>query len=196
MRAEERYELVFLSLLHSEEFQTDACVWDQNLILAFSNLYWLWGLPLPQTRVTCLGLIKGCDWHTQRTWAVTLTCSHTSAPSEPCLPCQASGIGFSSNSIHFSQDKGQEVLHNEPESVYFLRRLHRFTVKQFYAPNDIYSGTAHRKYNFFKALKVVVFLLWVYEIYVGSHGVLLDFGGTFRGKCSRLEWVTDTSAGG
>lgn len=83
------------------------------------------------------------------------------------------------------------------KSVYFLRCLHRFTVKQFYAPNDISSGTAHRKYNLcFKALKVVVFLLWVYEIYVGCHGVPLDFVGTSRGKCIRLEWITDTSVSG
>lgn len=50
-----------------------------------------------------------------------LTHSHVPflCTSEPCLPCQASGIGFSSNSIHFPQDKGQEALYNEQEVSLF-----------------------------------------------------------------------------
>lgn len=46
------------------------------------------------------------------------------------------------------------------KSVYFLRHLHGFTGKQFYASNDISSGPALREYKFFlKALQVGVCLL-------------------------------------
>lgn len=85
---------------------------------------------------------------------------HSSAPVNPVFLAKLQVLVSQVIQSIFLKTRDKRLYIMSKKSAYFLRHLHGFTGKQFYASNDISSGPAHREYNlFFKVLKVDVCLL-------------------------------------